>query len=46
MRRDLRALRICSIDPPTARDLDDALRVTLHHLWIMTTLDSWLLGCF
>eukprot|EP01050_Picozoa_sp_SAG11_P011674 SAG11_NODE_1253_length_5385_cov_1.942679_5_plen_294_part_00 len=24
-RRDLRGLRICSIDPPTARDLDDAL---------------------
>ena len=24
-RRDLRHLRICSIDPPTARDLDDAL---------------------
>jgi exoribonuclease R len=25
VRRDLRQLRICSIDPPTARDLDDAL---------------------
>ena len=24
-RRDLRGYRICSIDPPTARDLDDAL---------------------
>ena len=24
-RRDLRSYRICSIDPPTARDLDDAL---------------------
>ena len=29
-RRDLRHLRICSIDPPTARDLDDALHCTRH----------------
>jgi exoribonuclease R len=26
-RRDLRALRVLSIDPPSARDLDDALSV-------------------
>jgi exoribonuclease R len=29
-RRDLRELRICSIDPPTARDLDDALHCIRH----------------
>jgi DIS3-like exonuclease 2 len=29
-RRDLRSYRICSIDPPTARDLDDALHCKLN----------------
>jgi exoribonuclease R len=29
VRKDLRAYRIFTIDPPTAKDLDDAMHVTL-----------------